>query len=183
MLRSIAAVMRHGTLSAAATETGQSQPTLGRHVRDLEAVVGERLFERRGNQIIPTERASALYGRVAAMEEAAQGVSRLLAGTDMRERGTVRLSVPEALGVHIVPPILADFQRAHPQIDIELAPTNSADDLMRRQADIAVRFFRPTQPDLVMTRVGIVEAGVFASPAYIARFGEPASLAILRSTA
>ncbi len=106
LLRSFAAVMRHGTLSAAAAETGQSQPTLGRHVRELEAVVGEPLFERRGNLIIPTERASALYGRVSAMEEAAQGVSRLLAGTDQRERGTVRLSVPEALGVHVAPPVL-----------------------------------------------------------------------------
>jgi DNA-binding transcriptional LysR family regulator len=173
--------MRLGTLSAAAETLCQTQPTIGRHIRDLETAVGEPLFTRRGSLITPTPRAAALYERAAAMEMAAYAVERDIAGSNGAamaiEQGTVRLSVPEVLGSHVIPGIIADFQALHPGIAIELAATNATDDLMRREADIAVRLYRPRQPDLVMTKAGAVHVGLYATPDYLASHPPIESLA------
>ncbi len=176
LLRSFVAVMRHGSLSAAAEWIGQTQPTIGRHIRALEQAVGEQLFTRRANAISPTGRAAALFERAAAMEAAALAVERLVAGGQEEVSGTVRLSVPEVLGIHLVPGLLARFQEKFPGVAIELVATNDTNDLSRREADIAVRFFRPTQPDLVMTKVGKVHVGLFAAPDYVARHGVPVGM-------
>jgi DNA-binding transcriptional LysR family regulator len=177
LLRSFAAVMREGTLSAAAAATGQTQPTVGRHIRALEELLGEPLFERRGSAIMPVARASALYEHAARMEEAAFAIERMVAGADDAVSGKVRISVPEVFGTLVMPSILARFQQVHPAVSIEMAATNETDDLMRREADIAVRFFRPAQPDLVMQKVGEVRVGLFASPAYLERMGAPTGIA------
>lgn len=176
LLRSFVAVMRYGTLSAAAAAIGQTQPTLGRHVRLLEEAIGEPLFLRRSNSLTPTDRALALFERASAMEEAAFAVERDVAGARQgaldKISGTVRLSVPEVFGSHLLPPILARFQAQIPAVSIELIATNSSNDLLRREADIAVRLYRPRQPDLIMAIVGKVYVGLYATPDYLARFGE-----------
>ncbi len=175
LLRSFAAVMRHGTLSAAAIAIGQTQPTIGRHIRSLEEAIGEPLFARRGNALSPTDRALALFERASAMEEAAFAVERDIAGARKgaldKISGTVRLSVPEVLGSCLLPPILASFQAQFPAVAIELIATNSSNDLLRREADIAVRLYRPRQYDLVMALVGKVYVGLYATPEYLQRFG------------
>jgi DNA-binding transcriptional LysR family regulator len=173
LMRSFAAVMRGGTLSAAAAATGQTQPTVGRHIRALEELLGEPLFERRGSSITPAARASALYEHAVRMEEAAFAIERMVAGADDAVSGTVRVSVPEVFGSFVMPQILARFQSVHPGVSLEVAATNQTDDLMRREADIAVRFFRPAQPDLVMLKAGEVRVGLYASPGYLAHMGEP----------
>jgi DNA-binding transcriptional LysR family regulator len=173
LLRSFAAVMRLGTLSAAAQAIGQTQPTVGRHIRTLEAEIGEPLFERRGSLLTPTARAAALYERASAMEEAAFAVARDIAGGRETLTGTVRLSVPEVFGSHAIPAMLARFQQQWPDVAVELVANNAADDLLRREADIAVRLFRPRQPDLVMAMAGKVHVGLFASHDYIRRNGRP----------
>jgi DNA-binding transcriptional LysR family regulator len=177
LLQSFVAVMRAGSFSAAAEATGLTQPTIGRHIRALEAHVGETLFERRGNIITPSARAAALFEHAEAMETGVLAIERQLAGAQDTVEGTVRISVPELLGSHVVPDIIAALHLEHPGIAIELVATNETQDLSRREADIAVRFFRPTQPDLVMVRVGELRVGLFASPAYIDRFGAPRSAA------
>ncbi|MCU0832421.1 MAG: LysR family transcriptional regulator [Rhizobiaceae bacterium] len=177
LLRSFVAVMRTGTLSAAAKVCGLTQPTIGRHVKELEALCGEMLFSRRGNLIAPTPQAYALMEHAAQMEMAALAFSRQIAGAQDAVNGTVRVSVPELLGSFIVPGIMADVQDSHPGLAIELAATNDAQDLTRREADVAVRFFRPSQPDLVMTRAGRLNVGLFASRRYLARQGRPLTLA------
>ena len=173
LLRSFVAVMRHGTLSAAAISIGQTQPTIGRHIRSLEEAIGEALFLRRSSALTPTDRALALFERASVMEEAAFAVERDVAGG--REtgaiEGTVRLSVPEVFGSHLIPPILVQFQRAFPAVAVELIATNSTNDLLRREADIAVRLYRPRQPDLVMAMVGKVYVGLYATSDYLARVG------------
>jgi DNA-binding transcriptional LysR family regulator len=173
LLRSFVAVMRHGTLSAAATAIGQTQPTIGRHIRALEQVIGEPLFLRRGNLLTPGDRALALYERASAMETAAFAVERDLAGRSGAGpiSGTVRISVPEVFGTHILPPVLARFQKAFPEVAVELIATNSSNDLFRREADLAVRLYRPRQPDLIMAIVGQVHVGLFATPDYLRRHG------------
>jgi DNA-binding transcriptional LysR family regulator len=178
LLRSFVAVMRHGTLSAAAASIGQTQPTIGRHIRSLEAAIGEPLFLRRSNSLTPTDRALALFERASVMEEAAFAVERDVAGGRDKSviagkiTGTVRLSVPEVFGNHLLPLILARFQQAFPNVAIELIATNSSNDLLRREADIAVRLYRPRQPDLIMATVGKVYVGLFATPDYIKQFGD-----------
>lgn len=175
LLRSFVAVMRHETLSAAGVAIGQTQPTIGRHIRALEEAIGEPLFLRRSNSLTPTDRALALFERAGIMEEAAFAVERDIAGGRSKAAeaisGTVRLSVPEVFGSHLVPPILARFQQAFPAVSVELIATNSSNDLLRREADIAVRLYRPRQPDLIMATTGKVYVGLFASPDYLARFG------------
>jgi DNA-binding transcriptional LysR family regulator len=142
LLRSFIAVMRLGSLSAAAQAIGQTQPTVGRHIRALEEVTREALFTRQGNRLTPTDRALALYERAAPMEEAAYAVSRAVAGGTDDIEGTVRLSVPEVFGVHVIPEILASLSEDWPRLAVELSATNRTDDLSRREADIAVRLFR-----------------------------------------
>ena len=173
LLRSFVAVMRHGTLSAAAAAIGQTQPTIGRHIRSLEAAIGEALFARRSNALTPTDRALALFERASVMEEAAFAVERDVAGgrDTGAIAGTVRLSVPEVFGSHLLPPVLARFQAQFPGVSVELIATNSSNDLLRREADIAVRLYRPRQPDLIMAVVGEVYVGLYATPDYLQRFG------------
>ncbi len=176
LLRSFVAVMRHGTLSAAALSIGQTQPTIGRHIRNLEAAICEPLFVRRSNSLTPTDRALALFERASIMEEAAFGVEREIvaerSGTPDNMSGTVRLSVPEIFGCHLLPPILAGFQKAFPAVSLELIATNSSNDLQRREADIAVRLYRPRQPDLIMAIAGKIYVGLYATPDYLERFGD-----------
>jgi DNA-binding transcriptional LysR family regulator len=176
LLRSFVAVMRTGTLSAAAVAIGQTQPTIGRHIRSLEEAIGEPLFLRRSNSLTPTNRALALFERASVMEEAAFAVERDIIGGGPHAtgaiEGTVRLSVPEVFGSHLLPPILARFQQAFPNVSIELIATNSSNDLLRREADIAVRLYRPRQPDLIMATVGKVYVGLYAAPDYLSRVGK-----------
>jgi DNA-binding transcriptional LysR family regulator len=178
LLRSFVAVMRHGTLSTAAIAIGQTQPTIGRHIRSLEEAIGEPLFLRRSNSLTPTDRALVLFERASVMEEAAFAVERDVAGGRDRGaiEGTVRLSVPEVFGNHLLPPVLARFHQVLPGVAVELIATNSTNDLLRREADIAVRLYRPRQPDLVMAIVGKVHVGLYATPDYLQRFGKIESL-------
>lgn len=176
LIRTFSGVMRAGSLSAAAASLGITQPTAGRQIRALEAALGEPLFERKGNLLAPTARAIALHERAQAMDDAAAGFHRLIGRPDEAIAGTVRVSMPEAFAVHFVPPLIAGFMERHPQIEIEVVSSNATDDLHRREADIAVRLYRPTQDGLTMRKVGRVEIGVFASPDYLSRAGEPETL-------
>ncbi len=181
LLRSFVAVMRHGTLSSAAAAIGQTQPTIGRHIRSLEEAIGEPLIVRRSNSLTPTDRALALFERASIMEEAAFAVERDVAGSRQgalaKISGTVRLSVPEVFGSHLLPAILASFQAQFPAVAVELIATNSSNDLLRREADIAVRLYRPRQPDLIMATVGKVYIGLYATPDYLKRVGSIESMA------
>jgi DNA-binding transcriptional LysR family regulator len=176
LLRSFVAVMRTGTLSAAAVAIGQTQPTIGRHIRSLEEAIGEPLFLRRSNSLTPTNRALALFERASVMEEAAFAVERDIIGGGPHAtgaiEGTIRLSVPEVFGSHLLPPILTRFQQTYPHVALELIATNSTNNLLRREADIAVRLFRPSQYDLVMAIVGKVYVGLYAAPDYLSRVGK-----------
>jgi DNA-binding transcriptional LysR family regulator len=173
LLRSFIAVYEAGTLTEAARRLGTTQPSLGRHVRELEGALGEALFVRLPGRLKPTERAHALHAAVVSMKHAAQQAGRLFA--DAREVlvGTVRIAVSEVYATHVVAPAAARLLAAQPELEIELSVSNRADNLLRRDADIAVRFFRPEQEDVIAVHVGDTELGLFAHESYIARFGEP----------
>ena len=173
LLRSFIAVYETGTLTEAARRLATTQPNMGRHLRELERLLGETLFVRLPGRLRPNPRADALFESLAPMQQAAREAARLFTESPERIVGVVRIAVSEAYGYHVVPPLLAPLLNQHPGLEIELAVSNGSDNLLRREADIAVRHFRPQQADLVVRKLGQNEMGLFAHADYIARYGEP----------
>jgi DNA-binding transcriptional LysR family regulator len=180
LLRSFLAVADHGSLSAAARELQLTQPTLGRHVAELEAQLRTKLFTRSARGLIPTEAALELLPHARLMASTAAALARAASGEAEDARGTVRVAASDIIGAEVLPPIIAAFRRAHPKIEVELVLSNRNENLLQREADIAVRMVRPTQQQLIARRIGDVPVRLFAHKSYVKRRGTPASLAELR---
>jgi DNA-binding transcriptional LysR family regulator len=180
LYRSFLAVMNNGTLTGAATRLGMSQPSLGRHVDALEAALGMALFTRSRHGLAPTALAFELLPHAEAMAAAAAAAARAASGETQGTTGIVRLSASEIMGLEVLPPILAAFRRLHPGITLELSLTNRVEDLLRRDADIAVRHLRPRQDAVTARKIGEVAIGLFAHRSYVAVHGAPESLEELR---
>ncbi|SHG37343.1 LysR family transcriptional regulator [Massilia sp. CF038] len=180
LYRSFLAVLDAGSLSAAARELGLAQPTLGRHIDALESSIGYALFVRSQLGYLPTEQALLLKPYAQSLAATAAALLRAASGDSDRPRGTVRVTASEAVGCEVLPPILAQLHEHYPELQIELALSNRPQDLLRREADIAVRMVRPAQDALVARRVGPIELGLFAHRSYLARRGTPATLAELQ---
>ena len=176
LYRSFLAVIREGSLSAAARRLALTQPTLGRHVESLAAALGIALFTRSPQGLQPTPAALDLVPHAEAMEVAAAALQRAASGESGEERGTIRLTASELMGGEVLPPMLARFHAHHPGIVIELVLTNRSEDLLRREADLAVRMARPRQAALVAKRVGAVGIGLYAHRRYAEARGLPRSL-------
>jgi len=175
LYRTFLAVLRHGSLSVAARDIGLTQPTAGRHVAALEAQLRTSLFTRSPRGLLPTEAALALAPHAEAMAAAAAALHRASSAEGSAERGAVRVTTGHLMGVDVLPPILAEFARRYPQIELELALSDRNLDLLHREADIAVRMVRPTQKALVARRIGEVTIGLFAHRRYVEAFGIPKS--------
>ncbi|SPK76088.1 Transcriptional regulator LysR family (plasmid) [Cupriavidus taiwanensis] len=169
-------VLETGSLSAAGRAMGLTQPTVGRHIDSLEAALGLKLFTRSFDGFAPTDAAYTLQPYAAGLAATAAAMRRAASGHGAGVRGTVRLSASEVVGVEVLPPILAALREAHPALEIELVLSNRVDDLLHREADIAVRMFRPQQDALVAQRVGGIELGLHAHERYVAAHGVPQSL-------
>ena len=174
--RSMLAVIDTGSLSGAARLLDLSQPTLGRHIEALEAALDAPLFTRSATGLAPTRLALTLEPHARAMATAAETLARAASGDPDTEHGVVRVTASEIVAVEVLPPILAGFRREHPMIDLELVASNRQEDLLRRDADVAVRMVRPTQDALLARRIGEVRVGLFARRDYVERFGVPESL-------
>ncbi|MEI9991069.1 MAG: LysR family transcriptional regulator [Rhizomicrobium sp.] len=181
--RSFLAVMTEGSLSAAARKLSLTQPTLGRHVDQLEADLGLPLFTRSQASLLPTQAARQLLPHAQAMASAAEALVRAASGADAEERGTARLTASVVVGGEVLPAILARFREAHPHITIELVLSDATQDLLRRDADIAVRMVRPTQGALVARKIGRIGFGLFAHRSYLEKHGTPKSLEDMRAHA
>jgi len=179
LIRAFRAVAETGSSAAAARQLDASQPTVSRHVAELERQLGLTLFDRRRDGLALTPRGLELLDQARAMQAAADGISRRAEGLQDDLVGTVRISASEVIATEYIPYALTEFRQVHPQVAVELVSSNAAVDVTRRQADIAVRMFEPTQPDLIARRVMEFEIGAFASRDYIARAGAPDSPASL----
>lgn len=176
LYRSFLAVLQEGSLSAAARALGLAQPTLGRHVEALEAALGLALFTRSQLGYAPTEAALALQPAAQALATAAAALRRVASaqgGDGQQVKGTVRISASEVMGVEVLPPILAALREKHPALVVELSLSNRLEDLLQREADIAVRMQRPQQDVLVARRIGSIALGLHAREDYLARHGTP----------
>lgn len=173
LIRSFLAVLDRGSLLGAARALHASQPTVGRHVADLESQLGVVLFERTGRGLVPTTTALQLAQSARAMEEGARDLARTLSGAQAQTRGTVRITASVPVAVNLLPPLLAQMRQQLPEIQVELVSSNLVSNLLRREADIAVRMVRPEQGTLVARKVGEVALGAFAHSSYLARRGTP----------
>jgi DNA-binding transcriptional LysR family regulator len=176
LYRTFLEVMREGSLSGAARALGLTQPTVGRHVDALELALGFSLFVRTQQGLSPTEAAWSLRPYAESLEATSAALLRVASGHGGGVRGTVRITASEIVAVEVLPPILADLQAAHPELGIELVPSNRVKDLLRRDADIAVRMQRPAQGVLIARHIGGIELGVYAHRRYLRRKGRPATL-------
>ena len=175
LVQAFLAVAETGSLSAAARVLGASQPTLGRQIKAMEAQLGADLFLRQARGFSLSETGAALMAPALAMRDAAGQIALTAAGRTQRLEGTVRITASQAMSVYHLPDIIAAIRLAEPHIAIELVPSDDTTNLLYREADIAVRMYRPTQLDLVTQHLGRVELSVFAAQSYIARRGVPAS--------
>jgi hypothetical protein len=152
-------VMREGSLSSAARKLGTSQPTVRRQIEALETELGVPLFTRATSGLIPTERGEALRVQAEAAEATMGAFRRSASGPAISDTGTVRVSCSEVYGVEIMPRLLAGLMKRHPNLEIELVLSNRNDDLLKREADIAVRMVAPQQVALIAKKVAPVELG------------------------
>ncbi len=171
--RAFLAVSRGGSLSAAARSLGLTQPTLGRQIAALETALGVPLFTRSTDGLRPTDGALSLLPHAEAMAAAAASLLRAASGADDAMCGTVRLAASEATGGVVLPPMLAKFRGVHPGVDIELSLSDRNEDLLRHDADLAVRNALPTQAALLSRRIGEVTVRLFAHRDYVRRHGLP----------
>ena len=173
LVKSFLAVLDAGSLMGAARHLNAQQPTLSRHVAELEAQLGAPLFERTGRGVTPTAAALAIADAARQMEAGALALSHGLAGARSAETGTVRISSSAVAAAWLLPPVVQALQQAEPGIAIELVATNQLTNLLRREADIAVRMVRPVQSSLVARKLGEVVITAAAHRSYLQRAGTP----------
>jgi len=176
LLRSFLAVVETGSLSAAAARIATTQPTLSRHVRELETALGVTLFTRSVRGLEPTEAALGLVDDARTMGAAAEALALKAQGQSQELTGTVRITASVVVANLLLPPILAALREAEPHIQVEIVASDMAQNLLRRDADIALRMFDPTQNALIARKLGETPLGLFGAKSYIARRGRPASL-------
>tara|TARA_R110002167_G_scaffold9121_15_gene41605 strand:+ start:1941 stop:2858 length:918 start_codon:yes stop_codon:yes gene_type:complete len=168
--RAFLVTAEEGTLSAAAKALGMTQPTLSRQVSALEAQLGIRLFERVGQRLVLTDSGVELLEHARLMGSTALQFSLAATGQSQQLEGSVTISAGELDAVFRLPKIIATLRREEPGIDIEVIVTNEASDLKRREADIAIRSFRPTQNDLIAKKLGEEVIWLYGTQEYLERF-------------
>jgi len=171
--RSFAAVVEHGSLSAAARDLGSSQPTVGRHVEALEQSLGATLFDRALNGLRPNETALKLYEQVAVANRALTEAAMIAEGRNTELAGTVRITASTVTAHYSLPPILRQLREEFPAIAIDLVPTDSPENLLLRESDIAIRMFRPTQLELITKKVAESALVCCAHQSFIDAHGAP----------
>jgi DNA-binding transcriptional LysR family regulator len=174
-VRSVLAVAETGSLTAAAKKTRQSQPTLGRHIKAAEDTLGMQLFVRTTSGLQLTEAGLSLLEPARDMAKASMRLAALAAGRDARLSGTVRITASVVVSHYLLPAIFAELRRIEPDIDIELVPSDTSESLSFREADIAVRMYRPTQLDIVTSKVSDHALALYASKKLLIQRGNPRS--------
>ena len=173
--RAFLAVLREGSLSGAARRLGLAQPTVRGRIADLEHGLGVALFTRAPDGLVPTDAALSLRQHAEAMEIAAAAFARgATQGSEVA--GLVRVSASDVIAVEVLPPMIAALRRKHSKLVVALSLSNRAEDVLRREADIAVRMVRPQQGALVARQIGAIELGLFAHADLLAGRALPTTL-------
>lgn len=173
LVQAFLAVAETGSLSGAGRMLGTSQPTLGRQIKAIEAQLGAELFHRQPRGFALTQTGAELVAPAKAMRDAVRQITLSAAGQQAELEGTVRITASVATSVMHLPSVIAEIRKREPQIAIELVASDDSRNLLYREADIAVRMYRPTQLDLVTQHIGDIPLGVFAAKSYVADHGIP----------
>jgi len=179
LVQAFLAVADTGSLSAAAKQLSSSQPTLGRQVKAMEAQLGADLFHRHQKGLSLTETGAALVAPARTMRDAMQQIAMTAAGQQQTLKGTVRITASVVISAYHMPRIIADIREAEPEIEIELVPSDDTSNLLYREADIAVRMYRPTQLDLITQHLGDVPIAAYAARNYLQKRGMPTQATIM----
>ncbi len=176
LTRSFLAVAEAGSLSGAARALGMTQPSLGRHIAEIEATLKVTLFYRAARGVVLSEAGEALLPHARAMRDAARAFALGAAAREEGMSGTVRITASRIMSFYVLPPIIADLRRIAPQIEVDLVASDETENLLFREADIALRMYRPTQLDLVAKHLMYVPMALYAAPSLLARFGVPQTM-------
>ncbi len=176
LIQSFSAVAEAGSLSGAARKTGQSQPTIGRHIKSIESILGVELFHRVPRGLTLTQAGLEILDHAREMQLAAARLRLVAEGQSEDLRGTVRITASVAFSHFILPPVIARIRVELPEIDIELVPSDTTENLIYREADIAIRMYRPTQLDVITRHVTDQKLGLYAATQYLERVGCPTTM-------
>lgn len=172
-LRAFLETAETGSLSAAARKLGQSQPTLSRQVAALELALGVTLFERVGKTMALTSTGQELLAHARVMGAAAHELGLAATGRSEAVTGVVSVATSDAVAAYLMPKILLQIRQAAPGIQVEVVASDGVSDLLRREADIAIRHLRPEQPELIGRLVRHSSAGFYASERWVREHGLP----------
>lgn len=178
--RTFLSVLKEGSLSAAARDLGLTQPTVGRHIDSLETSIGFQLFVRSPQGLIPTDAALDLKPHAEQLAFNAAALLRAATGQGESVRGTVRISASEVIAIEVLPPMLAALNDRYPDLIIELSVSDLVEDLLRQEADIAVRMAPPAQDALIVREIGGIPLGLHAHRRYLDKHGCPEKLEDIR---
>ena len=170
-MRGFLATVEAGSLSAGARRLGLTQPTLGRQVAALEEALGVTLFERLGRTLVLTQAGHELAGHAREMGRAAERLTLAAAGQSQDISGTVRITAADIYAAYVLPNMLLRLKAEAPQLRVEVLAVNTISDLMRREADIAIRHVRPEQDGLYARRCADTVAHFYGTPDYISKLG------------
>lgn len=179
LIQAFLAVVDHGAVARAAEAIGATQPTLSRQIGALEAEIGAALFTRSARGSVLTVAGAALVEPARQMQNAAHALQLAASGQSQSLRGTVRITASELTSVFLLPPILASLRWKYPDIQLEIVASNAVDNLLEREADIAIRMRKPEQDSLVARHLGALKVGGFASKAYLEQKNLPFSPATM----
>ncbi|MEY8880751.1 LysR family transcriptional regulator [Donghicola sp. XS_ASV15] len=180
LLKVFACVARTGSLSGAARALGSSQPTVGRQVHALEKALGVELFFRQPRGLAITQAGRTLLPHAIKMAEAAAQMRLAAAGADPGLSGTVRITASVAISHYVLPAALAELRETAPLLHVDLVPSDRTENLLFREADVALRMYRPKQLDMITRHLGDLPIGIFAAQSYLARKGRPTHLSDLK---
>lgn len=175
MIQAFLAVVDHGALARAAEAIGATQPTLSRQIAALEAEIGAALFTRGARGSVLTAAGEALVYPARQMQQAAHSLQLAASGQSQSLKGTVRITASEMTSCFLLPPMLASLREKYPEIQLEIVASNTQENLLERDADIAIRMAKPTQDALVSRHLGDLKMGGYASKAYLAKRQVPFS--------
>ena len=175
-IRSFLLVAEAGSLSAAAKAAGLSQPTLGRHIKAAETALGAQLFTRVANGLELTEAGALLLDPARQMSGAYARLTALAAGRDTTLSGTVRITASVVVSHYLLPQVISELRAVEPDIAIELVPSDATENLLYREADIAIRMYRPTQLDIITRKIADQPLALYGAQSLLDRIGMPKTL-------
>ena len=166
-IRLFLAVLDHGSLVAASEYLGLTQPSVGRRLTAMEGRIGTPLFVRSGRRMQLSDAGVAILDSARRMENEMMAIERSVEVQSKGLCGRVTISATEGTGTEWLTPVLFDFHQLYPDITVSVLIESRAVDLIHREADIALRLGRPTQPDLIARRLVNIGFGLYAAQKYL----------------